>query len=130
MEPLGFRMARGDEVMRRLITGKSWKKWAVLPVSAMTLGVLLLFVRVAGGPTGGDVINDGSATRQVGIANDELQLEFTLCWGPEGVPPCQGLVRGRRLRLLVKMRSLPPIMLRMVAVVLCPSAGCLHVVLV
>ena len=47
--PLGFRMARGEGATRRLRTGKSWKKCAVLPVSAITL-VVPLEKSDAGGP--------------------------------------------------------------------------------
>jgi hypothetical protein len=72
MDPFGLRMARGEAVRRRLRTGQSWKKWEVLPVSAMTLGGtgVVQFV-VVGGPTGVSS-NGGSAKVQVGIGNDEL----------------------------------------------------------
>jgi hypothetical protein len=43
MDPLGFLIASGEVVTRLLVTGKSWKKWAVLPVSAMTLVAGLAF---------------------------------------------------------------------------------------
>jgi hypothetical protein len=36
MDPLGFQIASGEVVTGALVTGKSWKKWAVPPVSAMT----------------------------------------------------------------------------------------------
>jgi hypothetical protein len=52
IEPLGSRIASGDGVIRQLITGKSWKKTAVLPVSAMTLVEVLKYNGV-GGPKGG-----------------------------------------------------------------------------
>jgi hypothetical protein len=71
MEPLGFRMASGEAVMRRLITGQSWKKWVVLPVPAMMLGGSVVLGRVVGGPTG-VTSNGGSAKGQVRVANDEL----------------------------------------------------------
>jgi hypothetical protein len=43
MDPLGFRIASGEAVTRLLVAGKSWKKWAVLPVLAMTLVAGLAF---------------------------------------------------------------------------------------
>jgi hypothetical protein len=60
MVPLGFLMTMGEAVVQRLVTGKSWKKWAVLPVSAMMLGVALFGGMVAGGKTGGST-KGGSA---------------------------------------------------------------------
>jgi hypothetical protein len=54
--PLGLRIKMEDELMRRLLTGKSWKKWAVLPVSATTL-VVGGDEELVRGPRGGVVCN-------------------------------------------------------------------------
>jgi hypothetical protein len=42
IDPLGLRVADGDGARRLLLIGRSWKKRAVLPVSAMTLLAVLV----------------------------------------------------------------------------------------
>jgi hypothetical protein len=123
MDPLGFRIASGEVVVRRLETGKSWKKCAVLPVSAMTL-IDELFGEVVGGPRGG---SDNGFSNE--LHECEIQLEVSECAGPLGFPRRHALNRGCRGRPM-EMRLLPPIMLEMVAAVLCSGAGFEHEALV
>ena len=117
MEPLGLRIARGEGVIRRLVTGKSWKKWAVLPVSAMTL-VEVLDDSAVGGSRCGSSINSVSTNLHSGVEAGEVRLESGSGGGPgRGFPRCQPL-RRRGVRRPNAMRSLPPIIWAMVASVL------------
>jgi hypothetical protein len=87
---LGLRMAMGEVVTRWFVTGKSWNKWGVLPVSAMTLVEVL-----EGGPKG-TVSNSFSANLHASCEACVAQLESVTLVLPGGFPPFQlGRRRGR-----------------------------------
>jgi hypothetical protein len=113
VDPLGLRIAIGEELMRRFRTGRSWKKSAVLPVSATTLVVV-------GGPKDG--IGCNSTNLHAGFKPDEAMFELVLVGASVSFPRFQALKRGRR-GLGCVILLLPPSMLLMVASVLCSAPG-------
>ena len=119
-------MARGDGETRRLRTGKSWKKCAVLPVSAITLVVPLEKREAAGGP------NDKSKLLSTKLGGGEAcnvlwySRAFEFSGGFPRSQPLKRGVRGRPVEILL----FPPIMLRMVAPVLWSEPGWVQVALV
>jgi hypothetical protein len=87
IDPLGLRITIGEVVTRWFVMGKSWKKWAVLPVSAMTLVEAL-----EGGPKGA-VSNSFSANLHASCEASAVRLESVLLVLPGGFPPFQLLRR-------------------------------------
>jgi hypothetical protein len=118
MEPFGLRMLMGSLVGRWLMTGELvLKKLLVLPVSAM------IEESGAGGPT-------GKLDNAVSIL---LGVSVVSGFGEVGFPPSQlgaGALRDEDIRQPLEIVLLPPCILSVVALVLCPSFGCSQVALV
>jgi hypothetical protein len=110
-------MASGEGVIRRFITGRSWKKCAVLPVSAMTLVEELECNEVGGPKEGGGSYKIDGTSLHAGSEASEVQLVSIVDeLFSSGFPRYHELIRGWRGRLMILL--LPPIMFEIVAPVL------------